>query len=350
MSGLDGPVGGRLDATSELTRPAPTSKQAGREGAAAGTKGPAPGPSLRKRALRGWLTIVLFLLPAVVLFGLLVLVPILIAGYTSLFKWNGLGGLPDDFVGLGNFQKMIDDPVVLGDLKHMGFLIVGSLVIQLPISLGIALLLNQRFRGRAVFRVVFFAPYVLSEVITGVLFTMVFSPNRGLANELLSLVGLDNLAATWLADPSTVMYSLFLVMTWKYFGFHMILYLAGRQGIPKELLEAAAIDGASPWRQFRHVTLPLLGPTIRISVFLSVIGTIQLFDLVWVLTGGGPVHSSETMAVTMFQFGFKRFQVGYAGAISVAMFVISLIFALAYQRLVMRRDTQGAITTMGDRR
>jgi raffinose/stachyose/melibiose transport system permease protein len=130
----------------------------------------------------------------------------------------------------------------------------------------------------------------------------------------------------------------------------MILYLAGRQGIPKELTEAAAIDGANGWNQFRYVTLPLLGPTIRISVFLSVIGTIQLFDLVWVLTSGGPVHSSETMAVTMFQFGFKRFQVGYAGAISVAMFIISLIFALGYQRFVLRRDTEGAITTMRDQR
>jgi raffinose/stachyose/melibiose transport system permease protein len=332
-----------------MTRPALAKGLPGRA-EAAGPGARRDGPSMRRRVLRGWLTITLFLLPALVLFGLLVLVPIVIAAYTSVFKWNGLGGTPTNFVGLDNFRRLAADPIFLGDLWRGLVLIILSVVIQLPLSLAIALLLNQRMRGRAVYRTLFFAPYVLSEVITGVLFTMVFSPNTGLANHLLSLIGLNNVAATWLSDPSTVLYSLFLVITWKYFGFHMILYLAGRQGIPKELTEAAAIDGANPWNQFRYVTLPLLGPTIRISVFLSIIGTIQLFDLVWVLTTGGPVHSSETMAVTMFQFGFKRFQVGYASAISVSMFIISLIFALGYQRFVLRRDTEGAITTMRDQR
>lgn len=122
------------------------------------------------------------------------------------------------------------------------------------------------------------------------------------------------------------------------------------KGIPDELIEAAKIDGAAGWRIFRYVTLPLLGPTIRISVFLSVIYTIQLFDLVWILTEGGPAHSSETLAVTMFALGFERSQVGYASAISVVMFVLSLIFALVYQRFVMRRDLEGATTAMGGKR
>ena len=239
-----------------------------------------------------WLTIFLFLLPGLVLFGLLVLLPILIAGYLSFFRWNGLGGLPepgsDRFIGLENFQRLLSDEIFLGDIRRMLIIVVLSLVIQLPMSLGLALLLNQKMRGRAIYRTIFFAPYVLSEVITGVLFTMVFSPEHGLVNSVLSAIGLEGAAAEWLADPDTVLYSVFAVITWKYFGFHMILYLAGRQGIPNELLEAAAIDGANAWRQFWHVTLPLLGPTIRMSVFLSIIGTIQLFDLVWVLTEGRP--------------------------------------------------------------
>ncbi|MFC4061270.1 carbohydrate ABC transporter permease [Planomonospora corallina] len=300
--------------------------------------------------LRGLVTVGLFLLPALVLFVLLVLVPIMLAGYSSFFKWNGFGFLPANFIGLDNFTRMFGDPIFLGDLKRGLLLIVLSLVVQLPLALGLALLLNQPLRGRAFYRLLFFAPYVLSEVITGVLFAMFLSPERGMANHLLGLVGLEGLASTWLSDPSTVMYSLFLVMTWKYFGLHMILYLAGRQGIPQELIEAAQLDGASGWKVFRHVTLPLLGPTIRISIFLSVIGAIQLFDLVWVLTEGGPIHSSETMAVTMFDYGFRRYQVGYASAISVVMFLISLVFALGYQRFVMRRDTEGAITGMRDLR
>ncbi|GAB2919413.1 sugar ABC transporter permease [Nonomuraea sp. N2-4H] len=306
---------------------------------------PAPAPATKRRGR--WISIVLFLLPALVLFLLLVVAPMLVAVYSSAFKWNGFGGLPTDFIGLDNFTRLFTSEIFAQDLWHLLVLVLFSICIQLPFSLAIAMLLNQRIRGRTLYRVVFFAPYVLSEVITGVLFSLILSPGSGMANQILSLVGLES---EWLADPDTVMPSLFLVMTWKYFGFHMMIYLAGRQNIPNELIEAAQIDGATGWKTFRYVTLPLLGPTIRISVFLSVIYTIQLFDLVWILTGGGPSHSSETMAVTMMEWGFKRSQVGYASAISVVMFALSLVFALLYQRFVMRRDLEGATTSMGDRR
>lgn len=283
--------------------------------------------------------IALFLLPALVLFVLLVLAPILVAGYVSFFKWNGLGGVPTQFLGFDNFTRLLGDQIFLGDLRRGLIIIVLSLTLQLPMALGLAMLLNQPMRGRAAYRLLFFAPYVLAEVTTAVLFTMLLSPNRGLGE----------LGVTWLGDPSIVLYSLFLVITWKYFGLHMILYLAGRQGIPRVLTEAATTDGAGSWQVFRHITLPLLGPTIRVSAFLSIIGAIQLFDLVWVLTGGGPIHASETMAVTMFHFGFRRYEVGYASAISIVMFVICLVFALLYQRYVMRRDIEGAVTVMGAR-
>ncbi|MFJ8822818.1 carbohydrate ABC transporter permease [Streptomyces sp. NPDC102467] len=297
------------------------------------------------RRVRDWLTAFVFTVPALVLFLLLVLAPILYALYVSLFNWGGFGA-PSDFVGLDNFSRLLDDPVFLGDLWRGLLLVLLSVGLQLPFALAMAVLLNQRLRGRAVYRMLFFAPYVLSEVITGVLFSMIFAPDQGLADRALGAIGLDGVGGLWFAGQDTVLPTLFLVMTWKYFGFHMMLYLAGLQGIPAELHEAARIDGAGPWQRFRHITLPLLGPTLRMSVFLSVIGAIQLFDLVWVVTQGGPDHHSETMAVTLFQFGFKRYQVGYASAISIAMFLISLVFALAYQRFVLRRDTEGALTTM----
>lgn len=306
---------------------------------------PAPAPVGRRRGR--WVGIMLFLLPALVLFLMLVVTPMLVALYASVFKWNGFGGLPTDFIGLDNFTRLLTSEIFAQDLWHLLVLVLFSILVQLPFSLAIAMLLNQRIRGRALYRVLFFAPYVLSEVITGVLFSLILSPGSGMANQILGLVGLES---EFLANPDTVMPSLFVVMTWKYFGFHMMIYLAGRQNIPNELIEAAQIDGATGWKTFRYVTLPLLGPTIRISVFLSVIYTIQLFDLVWILTGGGPSHSSETMAVTMMEWGFKRSQVGYASAISVVMFALSLIFALLYQRFVMRRDLEGATTSMGGRR
>ncbi|MFF5146503.1 carbohydrate ABC transporter permease [Streptomyces sp. NPDC013157] len=306
---------------------------------------PAAGRARSRRRLLHWLTAMGFQLPALVLFGVLVLLPILFALYASFFRWGGFG-MPSDYTGTDNFTRLFQDDVFLGDLWRCLVLVVLSLALQLPFALAMAVLLNQRIRGRAVYRMLFFAPYVLSEAITGVLFGMIFAPDDGLADHLLSDIGLGALGGKWFSDPSTVMATLFLVMTWKYFGFHMMLYLAGLQSIPAELTEAATVDGASPWQRFRHVTLPLLAPTLRISVFLSVIGSIQLFDLVWVITAGGPDHHSETMAVTMFQYGFKRYQVGYASAISVAMFAVSLVFALAYQRFVLRRDLEGATTNM----
>ncbi|MCQ4207532.1 carbohydrate ABC transporter permease [Streptomyces longispororuber] len=297
------------------------------------------------RRVTDWLTAVSFTLPALILFGALVLAPIMYALYVSLFNWGGFGS-PTDYTGLDNYSRLIKDPVFLGDLWR-GLLLVGfSVLIQLPFALAMAVLLNQKLRGRAVYRMLFFAPYVLSEVITGVLFSMIFAPDDGLADKVLGAIGLDGLGGLWFADQSTVMPTLFLVMTWKYFGFHMMLYLAGLQGIPAELHEAARIDGANAWERFRYITLPLLGPTVRISAFLSVIGAIQLFDLVWVTSAGGPDHASETMAITLFQYGFKRYQIGYASALSIALFLISLVFAIAYQRFVLRRDTEGALTNM----
>ncbi|MGP4025434.1 carbohydrate ABC transporter permease [Actinomadura sp. 3N407] len=302
------------------------------------------------RRLRGWLSSTWFLTPALVLFACFVLIPILVAFFTSFFKWGGFG-FPDDFVGLENYRNLAGDEVFRGDLWRGFLLVVLSLVVQLPLALGTAVLLNQRMRGRAVYRAVFFAPYILAEVIAGVLFGIIFLPGSGLADALVEdLPLLGGLAGKWFSDPATALPTLIAVMTWKYFGFHMMIYLAGLQGIPKEILEAASIDGAGAWRRFRSVTLPLLAPTLRISVFLSVIGSIQLFDLVWVTTTGGPTHATETMAVTMYEFGFKRYQMGYASAISVAMFLISMVFSLLYQRFALRRDLRGAVTSAGGRR
>jgi raffinose/stachyose/melibiose transport system permease protein len=295
--------------------------------------------SRRARDRRRWVTIALFLAPALVLYLLLVVAPVVQAMYFSGFRWSGLGPL-DDFVGLENFKRAFEDGVFTGALSHNGVFITLSLVLQLPFALGVALLLNERLRGRGMLRVLFFAPFVLSEVVTGVIWTLMLQPG-GLADAVMPV------DRQWLAEPGIVLYTLFVVISWKYFGFHMILYLAGLQQIPRELEEAAAIDGATRRQILRHVTLPLLGPTIRISAFLSIIGAMQLFDLIWVMTGGGPVNASNTMATYMIDWSFKRFQFGYASAVAVIMLVISLLFALLYQRFVLRRDIEGALTSMG---
>jgi raffinose/stachyose/melibiose transport system permease protein len=291
----------------------------------------------------GYASIALFLLPALALYTVFVLIPIVQAAHFSLYRWNGLAPLTE-FIGLANYQRALTDPVFLKAVTHNFLIIVLSLGFQIPFALGIALMLNRRFAGRAVFRLLFFAPYVIAEVIAGVVWRLILQP-EGLAQGMLDSVGLGALYQPWLANPETVLWALFVIISWKYFGIHMIIMLAGLQGIPHELEEAAAIDGASHRQAVRYVTLPLLAPTIRVSVFLSIIGALQLFDLVWVTTGGGPVDASNTMATFLVDRGFERFQLGYGSAISVILFAICLVVALTYQRFVMRRDIDGALTT-----
>ncbi len=263
----------------------------------------------------------------------------------SGYDWNGLESLTN-FVGFDNFKQAFADPSFRGALQHNIIILVLTLALQLPFAMFLAVLLDQNLKGRAVMRMLFFAPYVLSEVVTAVVWRQILRPNGLLDSGLTSITG-SEVQGLWLANPDIVLYSVFFVVSWKYFGFHMILMLAGLQQIPDELEEAAAIDGATWWQTFRHVTVPLLGPTVRVSVFLSMIGSLQLFDLIWVMTGGGPVNASNTMATYMFDWGFRRNQFGYASAVSVVVFVLSLFVALAYQRWVLRRDIEGSLTAMG---
>lgn len=282
-------------------------------------------------------TIAGFLLPAAAVYIGLVLLPVVQAVYYSFYRWNGLGPL-QNFTGLANYARALGDRVFIGALGHNLQLVAMSVLIQLPLSLALALLLREVSRGRALFRTIFFMPFVLSEVITGVIWSFIYRPEGGLVNTLLQAVfpGLADTAL--LAEPSTVLYALFVVITWKFFGYHMILYIAGLQNIPAEIEEAAAIDGCSRLQALRYVTLPLLGSTIRLSVYLSVLGSLQFFDLIWVMTTGGPVSASDTMATYLYKFGFQRFQLGYGSAIAVIMFLICFGFSLIYQRVAMRRD------------
>lgn len=287
------------------------------------------------------LVVVLFLLPSFLLFIVFVIYPIFQSIYYSLFNWKGFGPAVD-FVALDNYKRILTDRVFLIALKNGIIIVVLSLVLQLPMSLGLALLVGRDLPGRAFFRTIFFMPYVFSEVIVAIMWLGLYNPDpdRGLINALLVLIpGVK--AQPWLADPQTVLMCLFVVLTWKYFGFHMLLYMTGLQNIPSDIEEAARIDGANRRQLLTHITLPLLGSTIRTSVYLSVLGSLQQFILVWIMTKGGPVNASEVMSTYMYRFGFVRFYLGYGSAVSIVMFLICLIFSLAYQRLTPQRDYLG---------
>jgi raffinose/stachyose/melibiose transport system permease protein len=202
-----------------------------------------------------------------------------------------------------------------------------------------SLLVGRHLRGRSFFRMVYFLPFVLSEVVTGLIWSFIYHPRAGLLNMVLGLLFPTWDPPSWLGTPNLlVLCCIFVVITWKYFGYHMILYVAGLQNIPSEVEEAAQIDGASGWQVIRYVIIPLLGPTIRLTIYLSVLGSLQIFDLIWVMTQGGPANSSNTMATYMYQFGFLRTQLGYGASIAVIMFIICFSFSLIYQHRVMQRD------------
>ncbi|MBD8063817.1 carbohydrate ABC transporter permease, partial [Oceanitalea stevensii] len=244
----------------------------------------------------------------------------------------------DDFVGLANYTRALQDQIFTSAVMHNLTIVVLSILIQLPLGLGIALLLNREMWGRSFLRVVIFVPYVLAEVVAGVVWFMLLQPN-GPVDAALEAVGLGSLVQVWLGDPEVALYTVMVVLTWKYLGLAVILFLAGLQGVPPELYEAAQIDGASWWQVQRRITVPLLGPTIRTWGFLSMIGSLQLFDMVWILTKGGPANSTITMAIYLINQGTNRSLYGYASAVAVLLFVISLVLALTYQRLILRRDT-----------
>lgn len=283
------------------------------------------------------LTIFLFLLPGLVLFVVFVIYPIFQSIYYSMFNWKGFGPAVD-FVGLDNFKNILSDRVFMIALRNALLLIVFSLLIQLPLSLMLAVMVGRDLPGRVFFRTVFFMPYVISEVITAImwLFLLNPNPNRGFVNAV--IVALGGSAQPWLGDTTLVLPALFVAITWKFFGFHMLLYMAGLQNIPQEIEEAGRIDGASAIQNFFYITLPLLSSTIRTSVYLSVLGSIQTFVLVWIMTRGGPVNASEVLATYMIRFGFVRFQLGYGSAVAIYMFLICVTFSIIYQRLTRQPD------------
>ncbi|HEX9389127.1 MAG TPA: sugar ABC transporter permease [Anaerolineales bacterium] len=289
------------------------------------------------RSLEDTLLIALFLLPALILFLLFVIYPIFRSIYFSLFDWNGLGPAVD-FVGLQNFKDILNDQVFLKALRNVLLIIVFSVGVQLPLALALAVMVGRDLPGRGMFRTIFFMPYVLSEINVAIMWMLLYNPDpdRGLLNAIVVALGSGPIG--WLSDTSLVLVSIFMALTWKYFGFHMLLYLAGLQNIPQELEEAARIDGANSFQNFFYITLPLLGSTIRTSVYLSVLGSIQQFILVWIMTKGGPVNASETLATYMYRFGFVRFQLGYGSAVAIYMFLFCLIFSLIYQRLTRQPD------------
>jgi len=288
--------------------------------------------------------------PAIIVFVAFVIVPVFVALYYSFFSWKGYGPATN-FIGLGNYKWTLTNGDFWSAVLHNGIIIILSLVMQGPLAILVALLLNQKMRGRSLIRVLIFIPYVISEAIAGIGFRLMLGGAMPALSGLLTKIGhvfgaKGTVDVAWLTSSHLTIWTLMFILTWKYIGFAIILMLAGLQGIPEELSEAAAVDGASYWQIQRHIMLPLLAPTIRIWAFLSVIGALQLFDLVYIIWGqyNASTFGVSTMVYFMADNGRLSGQLGRGSAIAIVVFIISLIVAFLYQRFILRRDTEGAIT------
>ncbi|TNC60187.1 carbohydrate ABC transporter permease [Rubellimicrobium roseum] len=279
--------------------------------------------------------VVLFLPPALLLFTLFVVLPMGEAAWYSFYNWNGYGA-PEQWVGLRNYEFVLSHKVFLTALRNNGLIIVVSLLVQIPLALWLANLLAHRIRGALMFRLIFFLPYVLADVAAGLIWRFVYDGDFGIVSGVVQVAGGEPVYL--LAERETAIWAVLAVIVWKYFGFHMMLFIAGLQAIDKEVMEAAEVDGATGWQKFFRITLPLLASTVRLSVFFSIVGSLQLFDLIMPLTGGAPGNSTHTMVSYLYQFGVVRLQISFGSAVGVVLFVISVTLAFTYRRIFMRHD------------
>jgi raffinose/stachyose/melibiose transport system permease protein len=286
------------------------------------------------------LLITILVAPAVILFTYLVVFPVFQAAFFSFFKWNGLGPLSQDkFRGLDNFVNLFQDPVFINAIRNNIIVVALSLVIEIPLALYVAFLINnKKFKGAVFFRTFFFLPYVLSEVITGLLWQFIYNPQYGFIKALYTAFAPDSPVPAFLADPKTVLGAIMVALVWKYFGFHMSILIAGLQDIPEDIREAAKVDGASEFQTTWKIVIPMLKTTLFISVFFSIVGSLQVFDVVWAMSRGGPVNASETMVTYLYTYGMKRMNIGYGSAVAIVIFTFCLVFSIFYNKFTFDKE------------
>jgi raffinose/stachyose/melibiose transport system permease protein len=291
---------------------------------------------VRKPLIRGpQVTAIIYLIPAVTVFLVFVIWPIIQSARYSLFVWDGIGPLTE-YVGLNNYNRLLNDPIFWKALGNNIFVVAWSLITQIPLAIGLAILLTGSVKGSAFFRTLYFAPLVLSDVLVGALWNWVYNPTIGLANTMLRGMGAPTQG--WLGDPRLALVCVMVASTWKYLGFYIVIFIAAIQTIPEELYEAAKIDGANSFQLHRFITLPLISPAARTSALLIIVGSMKFFDLIWSLTEGGPSNSSELIATYMFKQAFRSKDWSYGSTLAFGLFVIAFIFALIFLFVTRRRE------------
>lgn len=275
----------------------------------------------------------LFLAPSLVLFAIFTAIPVISAFFISFTQWNLFNEVT--WVGIGNYVELARDEIFAKVLGNTAYFVLISVPVQIVLALLCALVLNRGIKGQTFFRVVYFLPVVTSTVAAALVWAWLFNSNFGLINAALSLVGVTDLPK-WMGSTRWAMPAIIIVSIWQNLGYAMVLFLAGLQNIGKDVHDAAALDGATGWDRFWHITLPLLSPTTFFVLVISIIGSFQVFELVLVMTKAGPANATNTLVYYIYQNGFQFYQMGYASAAAMVLFLIVLIFTLVQYKLQRR--------------
>ncbi|MFY0758778.1 sugar ABC transporter permease [Metabacillus dongyingensis] len=284
---------------------------------------------------RNRFAIMIGLVPALLIYITFSIIPILISIYYSFMDWNGFGAMK--FIGIQNFVDIAKDPIFWKSFKNNIFVVLASVFGQIPIALGLALLLNRKLKCAKIFRTIGFLPVVISTVVISLTWNMLLNAEFGFINQFLKAIGLGSLAQNWLGDPKLSMISVCITIIWQFVGLYFIIFLAALQNVPDEILEAAEIDGASGWKRTVFITLPMIWDTIILAVLLCISGSLRTFDLIYVMTNGGPAHSTEVMAIYMYEKTFSSMKYGYGSAVSLYIFIFSLLLIFLSRLLLLRK-------------
>lgn len=277
-----------------------------------------------------------FVLPAAALYTFAVIIPSVRGGLFAFTDWDGVSPSPS-WVGLKQFRVMLHDPYGVTAIKNTLLIAVAVTIVQNAIGLLIALGVNSRIKTRKILRVVFFAPVVITSIAVGFLWQNLFAP-KGAINQILEGIGLGALRQNWLGDPQVAIWAIIVVVIWQFVGYSMVIFLAGLQGIPDEVLEAAAIDGAGPVRRFWYITRPLLAPAITINLMLSLIGGFKLFDQVFVMTKGGPGGATATISTLIYSNAFQLGRFAYGAALAVVLTLFVSVAAGIQYKLLSKQE------------
>ncbi|MFB5673438.1 carbohydrate ABC transporter permease [Paenibacillus terreus] len=282
---------------------------------------------------------VVFILPSLILYTLFVIVPTLGSVYLSFTSWDGIS---EDirFIGFANFVEIWNSPRVHNALKNTLIMTVSLVILENIAAIAMALMVDKVKWLKNLFRSIFYFPTLLSGIVMGFVWAMILNYNFGVVNQILNTIGLGSWAVDWLGDPKYAMLSVILSTVWKGAGYYMIIYLAGLQGIPAELSEAASIDGANGWQQFRYVTFPLLAGSLTVCMVLSMISALKIFDQIAVMTDGGPGFATETLTYIIYKVGFGELRQGFGTALAMVLFVIILIITIIQVKILRKREVQ----------